>query len=212
MSWRPIALVLFLVFPPLAVAAQDPALMRTEQMIAAFKKVKPGATAQSNAAAFSELDSLIDYETITSRAIEPRAAKFAPAQKAEYQKKFRELIRLIAYPDSGDFFRRAKLTFKPVNTQGPETRVSFVAKLPEEDLATEVTLHWNKGGNGNLRMVDVSFDGDSLVRDYQNQFSRIIDRDGVNGLMKKLDERRAELDKPSAAAKAPAGAKGSPSP
>jgi ABC-type transporter MlaC component len=203
------ALVLFLVSAPLVVAAPDPAVARTEQMIAAFKKVKPGVSAAANASAFNELDSLIDYDTITSRTIEPRAAKFTPAQRAEFQKNFRELIRLIAYPDSGDFFRKARLTFKPPKTEGSQTQVPFLAKSPDEDLETEITLHWNKGADGSLRLVDASFDGDSLVRDYQNQFSKIIDKDGVVGLLKRIDQRRAEIDK---AAKAPASAKGTPSP
>jgi ABC-type transporter MlaC component len=41
----------------------------------------------------------------------------------------------------------------------------------------------------------VAFDGDSLIKDYQNQFARIVDKEGASGLMKKVDEKRAELDK-----------------
>ncbi|HZA13684.1 MAG TPA: ABC transporter substrate-binding protein [Myxococcaceae bacterium] len=191
-----------------ASAAQEPAVARTEQMIAAFKKVKIGVPAAANASAFTEIDSLIDYQTITTRALEPRAAKLTPAQKAEFQTKLHELIRLIAYPDSGDFFRRAKLTFQPLKIDGVQTQVSFLARLPDEDLQVELTLHWVKRADGNLRVVDVSFDGDSLVQDYQNQFSRIIDKDGVKGLFQKIEERRAAVDKAAAGGKAPAAGKG----
>ena len=45
-----------------------------------------------------------------------------------------------------------------------------------------------------LKLADLSFDGDSLVRDYQNQFSRIVTKDGAEGLLKKLDQRRATLE------------------
>ena len=38
--------------------------------------------------------------------------------------------------------------------------------------------------------MDVAFDGDSLIKDYQNQFARIIDKEGVAGLMKKMDEKK----------------------
>lgn len=199
-----ITFALSAVFPALAIAAPDPAVTRTEQMIAAFKKVKSDASTAANASAFSEIDSLISYETITARALEPRATKFTAAQKADFQKKLQELIGLVAYPESGDFFRRAKLTFKPLKTEGAETHVPFTAKLPEEDLEVEVTLHWAKQADGILRMVDVSFDGDSLVRDYQNQFSKIIDKDGVKGLFQKLEERRASVDRAPPAGKAPA--------
>ena len=203
-----LACSLSLMLPEIVLAAQEPAVTRTEQMIAAFKKVKLGVPSAANAGAFAEIDSLIDYTTITTRALEPRAAQLSPPQRVEFEKKLHELIRLIAYPDSGDFFRRAKLTFKPLRIEGDQTRVPFVAKLPDEDLEVEVTLHWVKQADGNLRVVDVSFDGDSLVRDYQNQFSRIIDKDGVKGLFQKLEERRAAVDKAPTGRTMPAAGKG----
>jgi phospholipid transport system substrate-binding protein len=193
-----VALALLVPFASQAAGAKDPALTKTEQMIAAFKAVKVGAGEAANAKQYKALDGLIDYDTITAKAIEPRAAKFTPAQKAQFQKQFRELIRMQSYPDSGDFFRRAKLTYKPVTTEGGTSNVPFRAYVAAEDLETNVTLHWGKAADGSLKMVDVSFDGDSLVRDYQNQFAKVVDKDGVAGLFKKLDERRAALSKGTA--------------
>ena len=182
-------------------AAKDPAQAKTDQMIAAFKAVKAGAGEAANAKPYATLDSLIDYDTITARSIEPRAAKFTAAQKAQFYKRFRELIRLQAYPDSGAFFRDAKLTFKPVTTEGNVSNVPFRAYIAAEDLETNVTLHWTKAADGSLKMTDVSFEGDSLVRDYQNQFAKVVDKEGVAGLFKKLDERHAALSKAAAAPK-----------
>jgi phospholipid transport system substrate-binding protein len=199
MFLRSVTVALALLVPFAASAAKDPAQTKTEQMIAAFKAVKPGAGEAVNAKAYKSLDTLIDYDTITAKAIEPRVAKFSPAQKAQFQKQFRELIRMQAYPDSGDFFRRAKLTYKPVTAEGGTSNVPFRAYVAAEDLETNVTLHWGKAPDGSLKMVDVSFDGDSLVRDYQNQFAKVLDKDGVAGLFKKLDERRAALQKGAAA-------------
>jgi ABC-type transporter MlaC component len=195
MFLRTVTVALALLVPFAASAAKDPAQTRTEQLVAAFKAVKPGAGEAANAKAYKSLDTLIDYDTITAKAIEPRAAKFSPA---------RELIRMQAYPDSGDFFRRAKITYKPVTAEGGTTNVPFRAYVAAEDLETNVTLHWGKAADGSLKMVDVSFDGDSLVRDYQNQFAKVVDKDGVAGLFKKLDERRVALQKGTAATAAPA--------
>ena len=44
-----------------------------------------------------------------------------------------------------------------------------------------------------LRIVDVSFEGDSLVKDYQNQIARVVDKQGGAGLLKVLDEKHAQL-------------------
>ena len=201
MLLRTLAVALALLAPFAAsAAAKDHAQAKTDQMIAAFKAVKAGAGEAANAKPYATLDGLIDYDTITAKAIEPRAAKFTPAQKAQFYKRFRELIRMQAYPDSGDFFRRAKITYKPVTAEGGTTNVPFRAYVAAEDLETNVTLHWGKAADGSLKMVDVSFDGDSLVRDYQNQFAKVVDKDGVAGLFKKLDERHAALSKAATAA------------
>jgi phospholipid transport system substrate-binding protein len=199
--------VLTLLLPGLAFAAKDPAQVRAEAFIAGLKRVKPlksPADRAANEKVFTELDGFIDFDSLTVEAIKPRADKFNADQKAEYMKKFRELVRLIAYPDSGDFFKEAQVTFKPVEAKGAVTNVPFNARMAKEDLETDVTLHWVGKGEA-AKLIDVSFDGESLVKDYQNQFTRIIDKDGVPGLIKKLDERRGELAKQMGEAAATGG-------
>ena len=139
----------------------------------------------------------MDFETLTTRPIEPRADKFSPKQKAEFTAKFRELIRGIAYPDSGGFFRDAKMKVGAPVEKGDATVVPVDANVPKDDLRTKLEFHWAKK-DGALKIVDVAFDGDSLIKDYQNQFARIIDKEGVAGLLKKVDEKKAELDRGSA--------------
>lgn len=181
-------------------AASAPGKERTQSLIAAFKKVKPdegkltAAEKAANAKQFAELDGYLDFETLVSKPIAPRASKLSPAQLAEYKAKFRELIRLIAYPNSGEFFRDAKWTIKPERTQGELLTVPVDVRVPAEDLETVVEFQWAKV-DGVLKIQDVLFEGDSLVKDYQNQISKVIDKDGVPGLFKALDDRLAELTK-----------------
>jgi phospholipid transport system substrate-binding protein len=182
-----------------AVLAADPAAARTEAFINAFKKVKSGDTLspadkKANEKAFAELDKFMDFETLTSKPLEPRAAKFTAKQKAQFATEFRDLVRRIAYPNSGDFFRDAKLKIGAPAEKAGATAVPIDAHLPKEDLRTTIELFWtNKGGA--LKLTDVAFDGDSLVKDYQNQFARIVDKEGAAGVMKKLEDKRAELAK-----------------
>jgi phospholipid transport system substrate-binding protein len=179
--------------------AAPAAVERTESLIATFKKVKSGdklsaADKKANEAVFAEIDKFMDFEALTTRPIEPRAAKFSPKQKAEFASKFKELVRAIAYPDSGTFFRDAKMKIGAAAEKGDATVVPIDASVPKDDLKTKLEFHWSKVG-GALKIADVAFDGDSLIKDYQNQFARIIDKEGVAGLLKKLDEKKAELDK-----------------
>jgi ABC-type transporter MlaC component len=179
--------------------AAAPAVERTDSFIATFKKVKSGdkvsaADKKANEATFTALDKFMDWDTLTTKPIEPRAAKFSAAQKKEFATKFKDVVRRIAYPDSGDFFREAKLKVGEATEKGELTVVPIDAHVVKDDLRTKIELIWGKK-DGTLKLVDVAFDGDSLIKDYQNQFARIIDKEGVSGAMKKVDEKRAELDK-----------------
>lgn len=185
---------------PARAAAPAPGKERTESLIAAFKKVKPddgkltAAEKAANARHFAELDGYLDFETLVSKPIAPRAAKLTPAQLADYKAKFRELIRLIAYPNSGEFFRDAKWKIGPEKVQGELLTVPVDVRVPAEDLETVVEFQWAKV-DGTLQIQDVLFEGDSLVKDYQNQVSRVVDKQGAAGLIKALDDRLAELNK-----------------
>jgi phospholipid transport system substrate-binding protein len=181
-----------------AVAAPA-AAERADSFIATFKKVKSGdkltaADRKANEQIFAELDQFMDFETLTGKPIEPRASKFSPKQKSEFTSKFRDLVRRIAYPDSGQFFRDAKMKMGAPVEKGPVTVVPIDASVPKDDLKTKLELFWAKKGT-TLKLVDVAFDGDSLIQDYQNQFARIIDKEGVAGLLKKMDDKKAELER-----------------
>jgi ABC-type transporter MlaC component len=192
-------LAVALVLAPMAAQAGEPdARQRTESFVAAFKKVKPDngklskADREANAKAFAELDGYLDGEYFTDVSIKPIASKLSAGQAATFKSKFWEVVQMIAYPNSGDFFRQAKLTIGQAKEKGDVQAVSLKAELPKEDLETVVEFHWKKGPKG-LRVVDVLFDGDSLVRDYQNQFARIVEKKGPEGLLKALEDKRAEL-------------------
>jgi ABC-type transporter MlaC component len=198
---RVLPLALVVLAAPLAAAAAPSPVARTEALLAAFQevKVKPGenaaATRAANGKAFAALDDFLDFDTLTEEPIRPHLAKLTPAQRKEFTGKFRELIRLVAYPDTGEFLRKAQRKVGSAREVNGAQVVDVDLSLPEEDLETRVSFHW-KEVRGALRLVDVSFDGDSLIRDYSNQFGRILEKEGGAGLLKKADEKLAELTRP----------------
>ncbi len=194
-----IALAVLVPAVALADAAAD-GKKRTEAFIGLLMKVKqsdagplPKADQEANAKIFTELDGFFDWDHLINEPIKPRVDKFNPAQKEEFQKKFKEVIRLVAYPDSGSFFRKAKWTITAPKAEGEKVTVGIDAK--KDDLETHVDLHFKTMG-GALKMYDVSFDGDSLVKDYQNQMVRILDKGGPPELIGKIDKRKNDLEKP----------------
>jgi ABC-type transporter MlaC component len=185
----------FFMFQSTAIASTSDPVVRTNDLIQAFKNVKPTAEGKTlspedqkhNDAAFLALDAFFDFNIFLDSMTVPFRAKFSEAQYKAYKTDFKQVIRFVAYPDSGAFLTQAKLTITPGAKAGT-LDVNLLAFLEEEDLETEITFHW-KDMAGSLRIIDVSFDGTSLVKDYQNQFGRIIKKEGVEGLMKKVSER-----------------------
>jgi ABC-type transporter MlaC component len=186
--------------PPGKAAGAGPARTRTEALIESFKKVPPasatptGTQRAARGPQYEALDGFLDLDHMVDAAIAPSASRLDAAQLARFKRRFRELIRLVAYPNSGDFFRKAELSLQPEReAEAGVTAVAVKVRLAEEDLDTEVEFHWRAGAGGELRVVDVVFEGDSMVRDYQNQIARVIAKSGPGGLLEVLDERYAEL-------------------
>jgi ABC-type transport system involved in resistance to organic solvents, auxiliary component len=178
----------------------------TSVLVDAFKRVKEDdgklsdADKAANKKAYEELDELLARAHFTSAVIAPRKDKFSPAELKAFQDEFWDLVQRIAYPGSGAFFREGQVKYAEPKEKGGVWTHELTAYIPSEDLETVVGLQWKLEG-GKLRIVDVLFDGDSLVKDYQNQFARIVDKEGAAGVMKKLAEKREELTKKAGAAK-----------
>lgn len=193
---------LALVLPSIAPAADAPAVAdaakkRTEALIAAFGRVKPGGEA-ANAALFRELDGFLAFDVLIDAALATRADRFTAAQRASFEQTFRTLLREMAYPNAGRFFGEAKVRIAGAKPAEGGAVVRIDAYVPKEDLDTVVGVHW-KEIDGALRIVDVDFDGDSLVLDYRNQFAAIIDKEGADGLLRKVQEKLDEVRKGGAA-------------
>jgi phospholipid transport system substrate-binding protein len=190
----PAALVAKAPAPPVAKAAVADPTARTHALIAAFQKVpvRSGTNAQASERAFVVLDGFLDFDALTQEPIRPHAARFDAKQRAEFTNKFREVVRLVAYPDSGEFFRKADIRVSAPREGKGGTWVEFDARSPGDATQTRIGLLWRSTAGG-WRVADLTFDGDSLVKDYQNQFGRILEKEGAPGLLRRLDDKRAEL-------------------
>lgn len=182
-----------------AAAVKDDPLELNKGLIEAFKSVSTAsdskklsqADTQENAKTYKRLDGFFDWEYLLGKPIEPHRDKFSPTQVERCKLVFKQLVRIIAYPDSGEFFREAKYSLKQPVIKGDHADVEMDGKLEKEDFEITVTFHWRRAGS-TWKIADVSFDGASLIKDYQNQFGRIVDKEGAEGLIKRMEERLKE--------------------
>ena len=181
-----------------ALAKGDPKT-QTDAIIEAFKNVKSppeegklsDADRKHNKGAFKALDAFFDYHTLTINTVKKNQKAFKKGQLKKFQKMLEELIRMVAYPDSGAFLNEAQITVGAAKINGNKADVEMEALLEEEDFETVATYHWHKVKK-QWKLFDVSFDGDSLIKDYQNQFGGIIKEKGVKGLVDLLNKRHAK--------------------
>ena len=69
--------------------------------------------------------------------------------------------------------------------------LGVVPDVHVEELEVELVFHWSN--QTPTRVFDVSIDGSSLIKDYQNQFGRIIKKSGAKALLTKINNRLQSL-------------------
>jgi len=163
-------------------------------------KLREGERA-ANEKVFARVDRFFDLELMTEATIASRADRFTPGQRAKFLTKFRELIRLISYPYLARFALEGQVRVEGVSHHGDTTDVRLDASFQGKDVWVKrtIVLRWRKV-RGGLRVVDVVTAG-SMVHEYARQFVNIIDHKGTAELMRKLDERRSQVDAHRSAAK-----------
>lgn len=179
------ALLALLATSAVAVDAQL-AAKRTTLMFDTIKAYKDNDDSSSKA-----IDAFINFDHIIDESIRPHRAKFSAGQASEFKRLLLELARKVAYPRGSNFLNTTRLKF--VGKKGGDTQavVTYSVHIEKDDIDMDVGYIWQKFG-ANVMLADVSFDGDSLVKDYQNQFGRIIEKDGVDALIKKVKDKLAE--------------------
>jgi ABC-type transporter MlaC component len=184
---------------PSGARAEDASRARTQGLIDAFLKVHSPAAGEAltsaqreeNLRTYEALDNFFGYDSLMGATLVGIESKLTPADRAEFYAKFRELIRWIAFPNAGVFFRENPYKLGSASARGELSIMVLSSYVKEEDMDMEVAFSW-KMIDGELRMVDIEFDGDSLVKDYRNQFSRIVTKEGVAGLLDRIRKKHGE--------------------
>jgi ABC-type transporter MlaC component len=198
---RFLGLAIFLLWGAAAQAQVTPTA-RTQGLIEAFKTVKiapegghlDAAEVSTNQRAFTAIDVFFNFPRLVVDALGPHKKKFSAPQFGRFEKDFRELVRTVSYTRSAALVQRAKLEVAAPQAHAAQQWVDMHVALAEQDLETHVTFVWECLAK-QWQITDVLFDGASFVKDYQNQFGKIVKKEGVDGLLKRLSTRLAKEQK-----------------
>ena len=152
------------------------------------KKTAPGSPEEQ--AAKTELKSIIngfiDYHELAERALALHWSEITKQQQDEFVATLRELIEK-------NYVKRLRtnleyaVTYKTESITGGQASVATVVKVRTAGKSTDTSIDYALKKNGDKWMVfDVVTDEVSMVKNYKQQFNKIITNESFAGLMKKM--------------------------
>ena len=204
---RKLAFTLFGFLLPLAAFAQESpdALVRrtTDEVITIIKSDKDLQSGNSRKIAELAEQKVLphfDFARMTRLAVGRNWAQATDAQKEALTKEFRTLL-VRTYSSSLTQFRDQKIDVKPTKMAGADKEVTVrTAVLQQGGPSIPIDYAMEKT-DGGWKVFDVVIDGASLVTTYRGSFNDQIQKGGIDGLIKTLQDRNRSPEPPKPAVK-----------
>ena len=193
---RILAVLAFAFAPLLACAQESPdALVKrtTDEVLAiikADKDLQSGNISKVVQLAEQKVLPHFDFERMTRLAVGRNWSQATPEQKQALTKEFRTML-VRTYSSSLSQYRNQTIEVKPskVGAQDKEATVR-TAVIQQGGPPIPIDYAMEKMDSG-WKVYDVVIDGASLVTAYRGSFNEQIQKGGIDGLLKTLQERNA---------------------
>ncbi|HET9470818.1 MAG TPA: ABC transporter substrate-binding protein [Usitatibacter sp.] len=199
---------LFLAFAPLGALAADEApdamVKRIADEVVAIVKTDKDLQAGNSAKVVQLAEEKVlphfDFTRMTRLAVGRNWQQATPEQREALTKEFRTLL-VRTYSSSLSQYRDQKIQVKPLQVSpGDEDVIVRTAILQENGPQIPIDYRMEKAKDG-WKVYDVVIDGASLVTTYRGTFNDQVQRGGIDGLVKTLQERNRSPQPAKAAAK-----------
>ena len=141
----------------------------------------------------------VDAEKMTQQAAGRHWRTATPDQQKRLTTEFRNLL-VYTYSGALSTIKNETVEFKPMRAAATDTDVEVRSQV-NVTRGEPITLNYRLAKNGNgWKIYDVNILGAWLVETYKSTFNSEISKTGVDGLIKRLADRNAQLaSKPLAA-------------
>jgi phospholipid transport system substrate-binding protein len=191
------ALVAALVIPSIA-SAQSSARRYLEQRHEEVNRIlRREATTDAARARRSQqlttiLNNLLDYEALSEAALAEHWAERSVAEREQFVTLLRRLVERN-YEGNLERILDYEVSYDDETRRDDRTVVTTSARSRTERRQPPVEIEYTlTRDGGSYRVVDVRTDGVSMVQNYRAQFHRIIDREGWNELIARMERRLEE--------------------
>lgn len=136
------------------------------------------------------IGSIFDYGQMAKLSMGTHWKKRTPAEQKEFVLLFETLLE-NSYATKIESYNNEKIVYLKENVEGEYAEVKSKVITARGE---EFTLDYRLNKEGNKWMVyDVVIEGVSLVANYRSQFNSIIQTQGYNELVQKLQTKSAEI-------------------
>ena len=136
-------------------------------------------------------DSILDYDALAQGSLESQWGERTDAERKEFSETLKKLVQR-AYRKNLDRTASYDVSFDGESKQGDGILVRTTAKsrtnAREEPISIDYVVH--KVGSV-WRIEDIITEGSSLVKNYRQQFTRIIKKDGFPELLRRMKAKLA---------------------
>jgi phospholipid transport system substrate-binding protein len=137
-----------------------------------------------------------DFERMTRLAVGRNWAQASPEQKQALTKEFRTML-VRTYSSSLSQYRNQTIDVKPTKL-GPNDKEATVRTAVLQQGGPSIPIDYAmEKMDGGWKVYDVIIDGASLVTTYRGTFNDQVQKGGVEGLVKTLQERNASPAAPA---------------
>jgi phospholipid transport system substrate-binding protein len=169
-------------------------------IIKSDKDVAAGNTTKVVALAEQKVLPHFDFERMTRLAVGRSWGTATAEQKQALIKEFRTLL-VRTYSSSLTQYRDQEFKVLPLRAGASDTDVVVKSQVLQKDgPPIPIDYRMMKEGEG-WKVIDVTIDGASLVTTYRGSFNDQIQRGGIDGLIKTLQQRNASPTPPKAPGK-----------
>jgi len=206
--FRQLAAALLLVAGASAAGAQEApdALVRrtTDEVLAIIKSdadLRAGNPRKVVELAEQKVLPHFDFTRMTRLAVGRNWAQATDAQKEALTKEFRTML-VRTYSNSLTQYREQKIEVKPLKASPQDQEVTVrTAVIQQGGPPIPIDYAMSKSG-ADWKVYDVVIDGASLVTTYRGSFNDQIQKGGIDGLIKTLQDRNGSPEPPKPVLKA----------
>ncbi len=154
----------------------------------------PAFRDQRRAAIKKIISENFDFNAMARQALGQYGEKLNESEWAEFKTLFQELFQESYTKLVLDFLKREKILYTQEELREGQALIKTTIVRVNEEIPVDYSL---TSVQGQWLVHDVTIDGVSIVRNYRQSFSRVIQRESFQSLLKKMRLQQQAIEKPS---------------